>query len=315
MRVVFFGSGEFAVPTLWWLINSHHEIAAVVTQPDRPTGRGKKPQPTPVATKAEEHNLPIERCEDVNAKPFIEKVRSLQADIGVVIAFGQKMSAQLCSVFPSECINLHASLLPKYRGASPISAAILAGETETGITVFRLVDRLDAGPILVQRKTTIEPMETCGELHDRLAGICCDAVDAALKLHQTDTLPPGEQQDESKVVPAPKLKKSDGYLRFDEPANKIALRCRAMWPWPGARCRYLPPEGKPVEVIICSASAIPKNTNAPAGTITDMLSVSTSAGMLEIHSLKPAGKRLMSWQDFVNGRHVKPGHCFESLSD
>jgi len=312
MRVVFFGSGEFAVPSLWWLINSDHEIASVVTQPDRPAGRGKKPHSTPVAVKAEEYNLPIERCENVNDGAFVEKMRSLKADIGVVAAFGQKMSAQLRTVFPSECINLHGSLLPKYRGASPISAAILAGDTETGVTVFRLVDPFDAGPILIQRTTKITPTETCGDLHDRLAGISCDALDTALKLHESEPLPPGKAQDESQVTLAPKLNKRDGYLRFDEPANKIALRCRAMWPWPGGRCRYVPVEGKPVDVTISTATALPKDAHVPAGTITDVLSVAAAAGTLEIHAIKPSGKRLMSWQDFVNGRHVKPGDRFET---
>ncbi|MHC4444390.1 MAG: methionyl-tRNA formyltransferase [Planctomycetota bacterium] len=314
MRVVFFGSGEFAVPSLWWLINSPHDIAAVVTQPDRPAGRGKKSMPTPVTVKAEEHNLPIERCTDANAEPFVKKMRSLRADIGVVADFGQKMSSALRSAFPSECIALHPSSLPKYRGASPIATAILAGESETGVTVFRLVDKFDAGPILVRRTTRIDPVETCGDLHDRLAGVSCDALDAALKLHESETLPPGEPQDEAQVTLAPKLKKTDGYLRFDEPAEKIVLRCRAMWPWPGGRCRYVPAEGKVVEIIISTATAVPKEADEPAGTITATLSVATPSGILDIHSLKPSGKRLMSWQDFVNGRHVKPGDRLEPIN-
>jgi len=315
MRVVFFGSSEFAVPALWWLINSDHDLAAVVTQPDRPAGRGKYPHPTPVALKAQEYDLLVERCENVNDPAFIEKIRLLKADIGVVIAFGQKLSEPLRKAFPSECINLHASLLPKYRGASPIASAILGGETVTGITVFRLVDKMDAGPMLLKRQTAIASTETCGELHDRLSGICCDAINAALQLHENDPLPAGEIQDESQVTLAPKLKKSDGYLDFAEPAEKIALRCRAMWPWPGARCRYVPVEGKAVEVTVSSASAIPGTSSEPAGTITSVMTVATGEGLLEIHSLKPAGKKLISWQDFVNGRHVKAGDRFESLGD
>lgn len=313
MRVVFFGSGEFGAPSLRWLINSPHEVATVVTQPDRPAGRGKKLVPTPIALKAEEFSLPVERCENVNTEPFVERIGSLQADIGVVIAFGQKMLAPIRSVFPSECVNLHASLLPKFRGAAPIAGTILAGEEKTGVTSFRLVDRMDAGPILIQRQTMIDPIESCGQLHDRLAGVGCDALDATLKLHEANPLPPGEPQDESLATRAPKLSKADGYLQFDQPAEQIVLRCRAMWPWPGGRCRYVSGDGKRTEVTIGSVTAISTPASASPGKLTSVLTVATGAGTLEIHSLKPAGKRLMSWQDFVNGRHVQPGDYFEAI--
>ena len=165
MRVVFFGSGEFAVPSLRWLINSRHEPVAVVTQPDRPAGRGKVAQPTPVAERAQQEGLCVERCADVNAPAFIKKMAALQADLGVVIAFGQKLLEPLRSVFPAGCINLHASLLPRYRGASPIHRAVLAGEKQTGVSVFRLVDRMDAGPVLLQRTTMIGPEESLSLIH------------------------------------------------------------------------------------------------------------------------------------------------------
>src|SRR5690606_30435820 len=146
------------------------------------------------------------------------------------------------------CVNLHASLLPKYRGAGPIQAAMLAGEEITGVTVFRLVDRMDAGPILVQRQTAIGPTETAEELEGRLARIGCDAIDATLSLLEKNLHAPGEPQDDAQATRAPKLTKADGYLRFDEPAERIALRCRAMWPWPGGRCRYVSADGRSEEV-------------------------------------------------------------------
>ncbi len=313
MRVVFFGSGEFAVPSLRWLINSRHELAAVVTQPDRPAGRGKVAQPTPVAERAQQEGLCVERCDEVNAPAFVKKMAALQADLGVVIAFGQKLLEPLRSVFPAGCINLHASLLPKYRGASPIHRALLAGEKQTGVSVFRLVDRMDAGPVLLQRTTMIGSEETCQSLHDRLAGICCDALDAALRLLEQDPKTPGTPQDESLVTWAPKLNKQDGYIRFDQPAEHIARLCRAMWSWPGARCRYIGAEGRSEEVTIAEATALPVTSDQPPGTITPVLTVATAAGTLEIHSLQPAGKRLMGWQDFVNGRHVRSGERFAAL--
>jgi len=310
---VFFGSGEFGVPSLRWLVNSRHEAALVVTQPDRPAGRGKKVLPTAIALQAEKEGLTVERCPEVNAPAFVERMGSVGAELGIVVAFGQKLEAAARSAFANGCVNLHGSLLPKFRGAAPIPWTILAGEVKTGVTVFRLVDRLDAGPILVQRETMIGPTETSGALHDRLARIGCDAMEAALRLLEASPGWAGEPQDESRATRAAKLSKSEGYLRFDEPAEQIALRCRAMWPWPGARCRYVSARGKKAEVTIAGATAVPGPASEAPGTITPVLTVATGAGTLEIHELQPAGKRLMSWRDFVNGRHVRPGDRFESI--
>lgn len=315
MRIVFFGSGDFAVPSLRHLVNSRHEVALVVTQPDRPAGRGKQLMATPVAERAMIEGLPLERCPDVNALAFIERLQNLHADIGVVIAFGQKILEPARSAFRSQCVNLHASLLPKYRGAAPIPAAMLAGETTTGVTVFRLVDRMDAGPILVQRQTAIAPTETADELEGRLAGVGCDAIEAALQMHESDPLPPGGVQDESLATKAPKLSKADGFIRWEEPAVKIALRCRAMWSWPGVRCRYVSASGRKDEVTLVTVLPLPITTQDTPGTITSVLTVATGHGCLEIHSLQPAGKKPMSWQDFVNGRHVRPGDRMETLAE
>lgn len=313
MRVVFFGSGDFAVPSLRWLVNSSHEVALVVTQPDRPAGRGKHLMATPVAERAGIEGLPVERCPDVNAPEFVDRLSGLNADLGIVIAFGQKILEPARNVFRSRCVNLHASLLPKFRGAAPIPWAMLAGEQETGVTVFRLVDRMDAGPILVQRRTAIAPTETAEELTYRLARVGCDAIDATMKLHEQEPLPAGQEQDESAATRAPKLAKSDGFLRFDGPADQIALRCRALWPWPGGRCRYVNAGGKSEEVAFVTVLPVPAETRAVPGTVTDVLTVATGRGYLEIHSIQPAGKRTMSWQDFVNGRHVRAGDRFEAM--
>ena len=313
MRVMFFGSGDFGAPALRWLANSSHNVVAVVTQPDRPAGRGKQVQPTPVAERAILEGFELIKCADVNAPATIADLREFKADIGVVIDFGQKLLGDLRGVFPSECINVHGSLLPKCRGAAPIARAILAGETKTGVTVFRLVDRMDAGPILIRRQTMIGPFETAEELHGRLAGVACDALDAGLRLYEAAALPEGEDQDESQATRAPKLSKSEGRLDWGESADLIGRRCRAFWPWPGARCGFVGSDGKPVEVAICSATAAPVAAAEPPGTVTEVLTVATGEGTLEIHSIQPAGKRVMGWQDFVNGRHVKPGDRFVNL--
>lgn len=294
------------MPALRWLVNSAHELVAVVTQPDRPAGRGKKSQPTPVAARAEVEGLErIERCPDVNDESFVHKIKELNADLGVVAAFGQKMNGPIREAFGNGCVNLHASLLPKFRGAAPINCAILAGEKKTGVTTFRVVQRMDAGPILIRRETMIGPDETAEELHDRLAGIACDALGATLELLEREPDVPGQEQDESAVTKAPKLGKADGWLDFSAPAEAVALRVRAMWAWPGARCRYESAAGKSEEVIVATAAPLPVESSEPAGTLTSVLTVSCGQGTLEIHGIKPAGGRLMSWQDFVNGRHVK----------
>jgi methionyl-tRNA formyltransferase len=314
MRVVYFGSGDFAVPTLRWLVNSRHELPLVVTQPDRPAGRGKSLQPTSVAERALTDGLRLLRCENVNDPAIVEQLRSVEADIGVVASFGQKLGEPLRAVFPQGCINLHASLLPKFRGASPINAAILAGERKTGVTVFRLVDRMDAGPMLLKRETMIGATETAGELHDRLAGVCCDAIGAALDLLEKDPGCPGQVQDESQASTARKLRKSDGYLRFGQPAEQLALLVRAMWPWPGARCRYVPSEGgKAVDLTVITATPVPITAAEPAGTITPVMTVVAGQGTLEIHSVQPAGSREMTWQEFVNGRRIQAGDRLESI--
>jgi methionyl-tRNA formyltransferase len=286
----------------------------VVTQPDRPAGRGKHLQPTPVAIQAEAEGLPVEKCENVNEPAFVKKIQSLRADLGVVAAFGQLMKEPIRKAFPGQCVNLHASLLPKFRGAAPIHHAVLAGEERTGVTVFRLVDRMDAGPILLMRETRICPEETCGHWHDRLAGIACDAIDATLKLYERDPLPPGEEQEESLATRAPKISKADGHLRFDVPAEQVARRCRAMTPWPGARCRFVAMDGHATEVAFTSVSVVPGAGSTEPGLITEVLDIATSRDLLEVHGIQPAGKSEMSWQDFVNGRHVRPGDRFEPLT-
>ena len=250
----------------------------------------------------------------MNAPAVVEQLAALRADIGVVAAFGQKLHAPVRTLFREGCINLHASLLPKFRGASPISAAILAGEKKTGVTVFRLVDRMDAGPVLLTRQTMIGATETTEELHDRLAGVACDAIGAALDLLETEPECPGQPQDEAQAGYAKKLKKSDGFLHFELPAEQLALQVRAMWSWPGARCCYVSSDGgKPLEMTLITATAVPITVSDRPGTITPVLTVATGQGTLEVHSVQPAGGRAMTWQEFVNGRRVKPGDRLEAM--
>lgn len=317
MRVVLFASGEFAVPTLRWFANSPHEVAAIVSQPSRPSGRGRKATPTPAAAWAEQLGMPVIESADVNEAAFVARIRELDARLGVVIAFGQKLGPALLAATACGFVNLHGSLLPKYRGAAPIAWAILCGESKTGVTVFRLASRMDAGEVLVKRETLIGPDETAGILHDRLAMIGPDAIGAMLRLFEQSDAPTGERQDEQGASIAPKLNKAAGRLDFARNAIKLARHIRAMTPWPGARCVYASADGhRREEVAIALARAAgPAHAamGAAPGAVLDNYHVCAGDGQLEILEIQPTGKRVMTWQDFVNGRHVRPGDRFEAL--
>lgn len=317
MRVVLFASGEFAIPTMRWLANSPHEVAAVVSQPSRPRGRGRQPAPTPAAERAAELGVPVIECADVNDPAFVARVRELDARLGIVIAFGQKLGHNVMTAIRCGCVNLHGSLLPKYRGAAPIAWAILCGETKTGVTLFRLADRMDAGEVLVRRETLIRPDETVGELHDRLAMIGPDAVGAMLPMFEHEDSPRGERQDESLISLAPKLSKAAGLLDFRRDAIKLSRHIRAMSPWPGARCLFRSANGShQEEATLCRALPTTNPTRSPdddAGRIAPGYEVLTRRGTLDILEIQPRGGRVMSWRDFINGRHVTPGDRFEPL--
>jgi methionyl-tRNA formyltransferase len=317
MRIIVFASGEFAIPTMRRLADSPHEVAAMVTQPSRPRGRGRQPSPTPAAERAAELGMPVLECADVNEAAFVARVRELDARLGIVIAFGQKLGRDVMGAIRCGCVNLHGSLLPKYRGAAPIAWAILCGEEKTGVTVFRLTDRMDAGEVLVRRETLIRPDETVGELHDRLAMIGPDAIGATLEAFENDDSPPGERQDERFASIAPKLNKQAGLLDFRRDASKLERHIRAMSPWPGARCVFRSADGRHHEEVTLArtrlANRAPEALRGDVGLILDGYAVQTGRGSLEILEIQPQGGRVMAWQDFVNGRHVKPGDRFEAL--
>jgi methionyl-tRNA formyltransferase len=233
MRLVYFGSGAFGLPTLEHMA-AHHDIALVVTQPDRPAGRKRRLTPTPIAQRAADHHLPIVKPEKVNDASVIEQVRAIDADAWVVIAFGQKLGRRLLA--DRFAINLHASLLPKFRGAAPINWAIIAGERETGVSVIALADRMDAGEVYSAVATTILPHETAGELHDRLALFGPDAIEDVLQRRAGGSLI-GQPQDERLASSAPKLAKADGAVDFNQPATAVRNRIHGLTPWPGCIVR------------------------------------------------------------------------------
>ena len=315
MRVIFAGSGDFAVPALRSLVGAGHEVAFVLTQPDRIAGRGRRLTPTPVRRVAEELGLEVVATAQVNAPEIAERVTASGVRLAVTAAFGQKIGPALLAAPPAGWINLHASLLPAYRGSSPIHRAILDRCPRTGVTVFRLTERMDAGPILTSRWTTIQPQETTDELHDRLAAIGCDALAAAVPLFE-DVIPEGTPQDESQATRAPRLRKEEGRIDFTRPAEIEAAHICGMWSWPGATCRYVSSAtGKSENVTLARARVAEVPPGAPAGgppgQLDERLYVATGSGFLELLEIKPQAGRVMPWPDFVNGRHVQPTDRFE----
>lgn len=321
MRILFFGTGEFGIPTFRSIAKDGHEIVAAVTQPDRVRGRGKEVSPSPLKAEALAAGVPVFSPVNVNEAGVIAELKALQADLAYIAAFGQKIGPELLNAFPVGIINLHGSLLPQLRGAAPVQRAVMNGLDDTGVTLFRLVSKMDAGPILIQRRTGIGADETADELHDRLARIGCDAARATLELLTAEPNVPGTVQDESKVTLAPKLTKAEGFIRFNAQARDLTDRIRGLWSWPGANCRFLSQDGKRDERITIARAVPYEGRSSPArdpddiGRVTEMMGVQLADREMMILELKPAGGRLMAWQDFVNGRHVQPGDRFVAIEN
>ncbi|MCC7203568.1 MAG: methionyl-tRNA formyltransferase [Phycisphaeraceae bacterium] len=238
MRLVLLGSGEFGLPTFKSL-RSAHEVLMVVTQPDRPAGRHRQLTPTPVGQWAAEQALPVIKPSDINAPAIVGQIAALRPDAAVVIAFGQKLGSALIAALGRLAVNLHASLLPKYRGAAPINWAILRGETQTGVSVISLADRMDAGLIYAQAATPIGPTETAGELHDRLAEMGPAAIGGVLDALVRGTLT-SHLQDESQATKAPKLSRADGVVSFAATSDEVCRRIHGLTPWPGVEVIWTP---------------------------------------------------------------------------
>ncbi len=307
MRIVYFGSGAFGLPTLQRL-SQEHDLTGIVTQPDKPAGRKRKLTPTPVGEWAAEHaaDVPIFKPSNVNVAEVREAVRALEADAWVVIAFGQKLGQELLRDRFS--MNLHASLLPRWRGAAPINHAILAGDEVTGNSVITLAERMDAGLVLGQSERAIEPTQTAGELHDLLAADGPPLVLKVLDEKRTGALMPVEQA-ESLVTIAGKLSKSDGWVDFGVSAEECRRRVHGLTPWPGVSVAI---EGYSVKLL--RVETLDERSEEEGGTIMDAeRGVVACAGgtTLRLIEVQPAGKRAMAWSEFARGRSVKRGMRIE----
>lgn len=303
LRLIFAGSGEFGLPTLKRLIADGHEIVRVFTQPDRPAGRGRKLTPTPIGQFALDVGLPVTPSANINTEPPIDGV-----DAMVVIAFGQKLGDAVVNRPRLGSMNLHASLLPKYRGAAPIHWAILRGETTTGNSVIRLAQRMDAGAVLGQSTVTIGELETTGELHDRLsidgAPLVASVLAELAQGRATET-----PQDESLATLSPKLSRETALLDFTRGADEVARKIRGLYPWPGCRLRLIDATGAEVAIVTPSRARVVagRSSAIEPGTINELGKVCVSDGWIEIVELQPEGKRPMKLADFRNGKPWEAG--------
>ena len=310
MRIIFAGSGEFGLPTLRGLIEAGEKIVQVISQPDRPSGRGRKLTPTPVSQFALENKLQLARTANVNAESLPE------ADVMVVIAFGQKIVAEIVSRPKYGSVNLHASLLPKFRGAAPIHWAILRGETETGNSVIRLAQRMDAGAILGQSRLKIEEAETTGELHDRLANdgaMLMRRVLADLAAGKAIETP----QDESQATMAPKLSREESRIEWRQDAAAVARRICAMAPWPGCRVRLMDAAKNELAMMTLLKARPTAGEGCrwnPGETCGEAcISCGDGGGAVEILRVQPAGGRPMSVGEYRRGNVWCPGMTVESI--
>ena len=304
MRVLFFGTPELAVPSLAALIDAH-EVVAAVTRPDRPKGRGQKITASPIKATAEAHGIRVLQPVRLNESEWLEGVARLRADIAVVAAYGRLLPQVLLDVPRLGFINVHASLLPRWRGAAPIHRAVLAGDTVTGVTIMRVVLALDAGPMLASSSTPIDPAETSETLEARLAQMGADLLIATLARMEAGPIPE-VAQDESHATYAAKLERHESRIDWARPAVEIDRQIRGLQPWPLAAGLI---EGRRVAFLRSAVTDAPASS-AP-GTVIDAdaagLVVACATGAVRITQVLPEGRRAMSAADFLNGVSVPPG--------
>jgi methionyl-tRNA formyltransferase len=337
VRVLFWGTPEFAVPALDALLRSPHEVVGVVTRPDRPRGRSGRPQPAAVKRHLllSGRALPIFQPPKPTGGELREQLAALEPDVSVVAAYGNLLPGSFLALPPLGSLNLHASLLPRHRGAAPVSAAILAGDAVTGITLMRMDRGLDTGPILLQRPLAIKPSDSCGRLTSRLARVAAEVVLEGLAEMEAGRLWP-RPQNEEEATHAPRIRPEDAHIRWSDAAEAIERMLRAYDPWPGAFTSWegqrlklfrgrVAREGAPdgVTSVIFPAGSVVRGTGAMGAPGKDApavpgevlpgpeLFVSTGEGTLEILELQLEGRPRMAAAEFLKGRRIAPGSRFE----
>lgn len=305
MKVVFMGSPDFAVPALEALI-AHHEVALVVTQPDKRAGRGKKLAPPAVKPVAEAAGIPVLQPTSARTPQVAETLRATGAELAVVVAYGKILPPAVLTAFPRGCINIHASLLPRHRGAAPIQWAVIEGDRETGVCIMQLDEGMDTGPVLLERRTPIGADETAGQLFDRLAPLGAEAMLEAIAGLAAGTLE-ATPQDHAAATHAPMLRKEDGAIDWTRPASEVACRVRGVDPWPGAYSQHGADRIKLFGARVLEGAG-------EAGRVLAVdergLVVACGEGACAIAELQAAGRKRMSAQAYASGRDLAAGTVF-----
>jgi len=304
------GTPEFAVACLDRLINSAHEVAAVVTQPDRPKGRGHKLASSPVKEYAVLQGLPVLQPEKIKEPDFIARLTALNPDIIVVVAFGQFLPKILLDLPALGCINVHASLLPKYRGSAPIHWAVINGEQCSGVTTMFMDVGMDTGDMILHTETPITPDETSGELHDRLKLLGADLLAETLKLASIGELP-RIKQDNSAATYAPPLRRETERIDWHKPAQMVHNLVRGLNPWPGAFCFH---RGKIMKIWRTQIGTDRMPDGLPGQVVavdSDSVIVATGTGSIELKEIQPEGKRSMTCDEFTRGNGLHVGEILD----
>jgi methionyl-tRNA formyltransferase len=302
MKVIFAGTPDFAVPCLQMLLRSKYQICAVYTQPDRPAGRGRKLKPSPVKEQALAAGLPVYQPENLKFEQEQQRLAAFAADLMIVVAYGLILPQAVLDMPKLGCINVHASLLPRWRGAAPIQRAIIAGDEKTGITIMQMVSKLDAGDMLHQEIYSIQPTDTASILHDKLAELGAAGLSKVLSLYESGTVK-AEKQDDALVTYAKKLEKSEALLDWTQPAIVLARKVRGLNAWPVAQTIY---QGKALR--IWQAEALPHKVTPDPGRVLandkKHLDVVTGDGVLRLHEVQlPGGKRIQA-REFLNAHDI-----------
>lgn len=310
MRIIFFGTPAFAVPSLKALIDDGKEVVSVVTQPDKLRGRGHILSPPPVKEYALAQGIPVLQSQNIRTPEFFEEMKALKPDLIAVVAYGRILPAGILHLPALGCVNVHGSLLPKYRGAAPIQRAIINGDPETGITTMLMDEGLDTGDILLREETLISNDDTTLSLSLRLAEIGALLLLKTIERLSEGTVSPAPQTGEPTF--APPLKKEDGRIDWNWPAQRIFDLIRGTCPWPGAYCSL-----NNERLAVLRAAVGDSTGGGPVGGITGLgaggIQVQTGDGVLSILELKPEGKKAMLSADFVNGRRIRKGMQFDAL--
>ena len=314
MRIVFFGTPDFAVLPLKKLLDSGHEVAAVITQPDRQSGRGRRVKPCPVKVEALNAGLKIMQPLRARAPEFVDELKSLNPSIIIAVAYGQILPPDIIDMPEFGCVNIHASLLPKYRGAAPVNWAIINGEETTGITIMLMDEGMDTGPVLLQEEVKITPDDTAASLLERLSEIGADLLVPAIEGLEKGSIKPAAQSEGASYAPI--MKKADGLINWSNPADELSYFIRGMNPWPGAysfiekeRVKILKamPDNS-VEGVVCNEKEGGVIVRADKGG----LLICTGRGSLSILEIQPSGKPAMPVKAFLQGRKLKEGTRFQS---